>query len=58
MDPFETISEVFIETRRIALEQAIAACEKERVSDPDNADDDTYNRAIGHCVDAIRGLMA
>jgi len=46
------------ETRRLAIEEAIAACNAELVIDPDNADDETYNRAIGHCVEAIRGLIA
>jgi len=46
------------ETRRLALEEAVAACNAELVIDPDNADDETYNRAISHCVEAIRGLIA
>lgn len=43
--------------RKLALEEAMRMCLAEQIADPDNADDDTYNRAIDHCVEAIRGLI-
>lgn len=44
------------EARRIALADAIRACEGEKVVEPDNADDETYNDAIDHCIEAIKGV--
>jgi hypothetical protein len=60
MDAAEIVRDVFACTaaaRRIALEDAAKACEAEAIESPDNADDETYNRAIQHCVDAIRTLI-
>lgn len=42
--------------RKMALEEAIAACTAERVDSVCDADD-AYNRAIGHCAAAIRALQ-
>lgn len=43
-------------SREGAILDAIKACRGEMVETPDNDDDETYNRAIDHCVEAILGV--
>lgn len=42
--------------RQQAIMDAVTACRNEKIEDPDNADDETYNRAIDHCIEAILGV--
>jgi hypothetical protein len=43
-------------TRQQALIDAVTACRNQKIENPDNADDETYNRAIDHCIEAILGV--
>jgi hypothetical protein len=44
-------------TRQQALIDAVTACRNQKIENPDNnADDETYNRAIDHCIETILGV--
>jgi hypothetical protein len=43
-------------TRQQAIMDAVTACRNEKIENPDNVNDETYNLAIDHCIEAILGV--
>ena len=52
------LDRLLAEARDKAFDEAVEACEAERLCDPQDESDAAYDNAIDHCAQAIRALKS